>query len=606
MYGDFVIWITTKESAELEQTTQRTIRRNIQKYQHRYVNCQGGNRGQKYEIALESLSQTAQDRYHNIKREQEDILCYTGKQREAANYKAWTVVNYQRSGLSVNEFVLKHNEEYHDEPITKNKLFRWQKKYKNNQDAALIDKRGSNRKGLSSIQPEAWNFFYDIYMTQQKRTVRLCYDITKLEYPDIPSVSTFERQVKKIDKRTLIYYREGKKAFNDSMPYMERSKIDINSNDIWFSDHHRVDVFVKSEDGKRIVRPWLTVFFDARSNKIISHLVRNADPNATAVKKCFRLGVEAHGVPLEVYFDNGKDYRSKSFNADYPLSLVNQLNIRTIYATPYHGQAKTVERFFKTFTDRFSKRFDTYTGKDAKNRPECMQINNDKILKLAPTMQEYTEYLTRYMEEYNTTKSRGRDMGGKCPEQVYCENIKVKSVFSNHKALRLLCGNSEERTVNKNGISLKNNSYFNEILLKHLGKKVNITYDPENIDEISVFDMDNISICTATAKIRTPFRHTTEEDYIRAGNLKKAARLGIKKTKTIRGMSIHEIIAKNQLMEKKFSESGDIPERQHITPETALNVERLEATENSFSGRRIREEESASETLMKYYERTGG
>lgn len=33
----------------------------------------------------------------------------------------------------------------------------------------------------------------------------------------------------------------------------------------------------------------------------------------TAVKKCFRLGVEQNGVPNEVYFDNGKDYRSQQF-----------------------------------------------------------------------------------------------------------------------------------------------------------------------------------------------------------------------------------------------------------------------------------------------------
>lgn len=78
---------------------------------------------------------------------------------------------------------------------------------------------------------------------------------------------------------------------------MERSKLDIASNDIWFSDHHLIDVFVKSTDGKKVIRPWLTVFFDARSSRVVGAVVKNADPNATTIKQCFRLGVEQNGVP---------------------------------------------------------------------------------------------------------------------------------------------------------------------------------------------------------------------------------------------------------------------------------------------------------------------
>lgn len=104
--------------------------------------------------------------------------------------------------------------------------------------------------------------FYSLYMTQQKRKIKLCYDITKLEFPDIPSVSAFERKIKKVPLYAILYYREGNKAFEDALPSMERSKLDINSNDIWFSDHHLVDTFVKSADGQRAIRPWLTVWLN--------------------------------------------------------------------------------------------------------------------------------------------------------------------------------------------------------------------------------------------------------------------------------------------------------------------------------------------------------
>lgn len=450
-------WLTVKEAAQVLSVTERAIQLAVQqnKYQHRYVNGKGRG-GKQLRIALESLPEGAQAKYRGEVSPPADILQFTGKQRDEANAKAWVVEQYQREGLSPDDFVSWFNSNNPaEDAITKSKLFRWQKKYQGKDVAALVDQRGGHNRGQDTIPLEAWELFYSLYMTQQKRSVRLCYDVTKREHPNIPSYKAFERKVKSIPYYAILYYREGPKAFNDALPYMERSKLDIVSNDIWFSDHHLIDVFVKSADGTRAVRPWLTVFFDARSDRVVSFLVRNADPNATAVKKCFRLGVEQNGVPNEVYFDNGKDYRSKSFSKDYPMSLVNQLGIGTIYATPYHGAAKTVERFFGTFTNRFSRRFKVYTGCNAKIRPECMQIADKAIVAQAPTMDEFIKLLSAYIVEYNQTPNEGIDMNGKCPDEVYFENLKRKQIVSDLDALRLLCGNSEERTVHRNGVSIK-------------------------------------------------------------------------------------------------------------------------------------------------------
>jgi len=596
-------WLTVKQVSELLDIGARAVRKAKSKYEYRHVDGVGRG-GKQLQIALESLPQAAQDRYHGKEREQQDILHYTGKQRDEANEKAWIVVQYHQSGLSPDKFVEKFNAENPPEDaITKSKLFRWQREYKRNGVAGLIDQRGGHNRGEDTIPPDAWECFYALYMTQQKRSVRLCYDVTRLQYPDIPSVSAFERKVRQLPYNALVYYREGEKAFKDRcLPSMERSKLDIKSNDVWFSDHHRCDVFVKSADGKRIIRPWLTVFFDARSNKVVSALIRESDPNATAVKQCFRLGTETHGIPDEVYFDNGKDYRSKSFSKDYPMSLVNQLGIKAVYATKYHGQAKTVERFFRTFTDRFSRRFETYTGKDAKNRPECMRVSNNKILPLAPTVEEFRSLLNAYIEEYHQTPSYGIDLDGKCPNEVYYKNLHSKRMVSNLDALRLLCGNSEERTVHKNGISIKNNTYYHELLAHHVGEKITVIYDPENIDKVSIFNHELQAICVAYAKIRTPFRHTSEEDYNKAAKEKKQARAALRKYKPAREMELHEIIARNQILERDFSEFDTAAPIEQLTPQAIRNAEILQSTDQSLSTRRVRDEDSVSDTLMKFYE----
>ncbi len=599
--------LTAKEAAYALGVNVRTVQLAVQEKRINGYFVKGkGRKGQQLRITLESLPEDAQARYRGEQKpSNQDILQYSGKQRETDDFRLLVVLEYQHSSLSLEEFVQQFNAENPPkEAITTSKLFRWQRQYKQGGVAALIDQRGGYNRGQDTIPPEAWDLFYSLYMTQQKRKVKLCYDLTKLEYPDIPSVSSFERKVRKIPQYAILYYREGPKAYEDALPAMTRTKLDIASNDIWFSDHHLVDTFVKSADGQRIVRPWLTVFFDARSNKVMSFIVRNADPNTTVVKQCFRKGVEEWGIPIEVYFDNGKDYRSKkAFGWDYPMSLVNQLGIGMIYAKPYHGQAKTVERFFGTFTDRFSRRFPTYTGRNAKDRPECMQINNKEILQMAPALDEYIQAVGDYIDEYNNTPSSGRDMEHKCPNQVYQENLTTKRVISDFDALRLLCGNSEERVVNKSGVSIMNNSYFNDQLLPHLGERVIVTYDPANIDKVAVFDMDNHAICMAAAKILTPFRHTTEEDYTRAGKEKKAARAIVREYAPKRDMNIREIISRNQLMEVTFQETGEPYIVEQITPKAARNAEILKETDTTARGRRIREEDSITAILSAEYQK---
>ncbi len=321
----------------------------------------------------------------------------------------------------------------------------------------------------------------------------------------------------------------------------------------------------------------------------------------TAIKKSFRLGVEEYGIPRECYFDNGKDYRSKYFNRDYPASLVNQLNLNIIYATKYHGQAKTVERFFGTLESRFGKRFETYAGQDARKRPECMRVPEEKIVELAPTMDEFRSLFADYIKEYNQTPSRGQDMGGKCPDQVYAENLTTRHVLHDKEALRLLCGNSDERVVGKNGVSFMNNSYFNEILLSYIGERVTVVYDPDNIDKMGIFSMDMKAISTAQAKIVTPFRTTTEEDYNRAAKEKKAARAATKRYQPAKGIDLRAIIAQNQLMEKNFAETGEPATVEHITPATKRNADILRNTDISEGRPRFSEEESVSATLMKFW-----
>lgn len=590
-------WLKVREVAELLEVTDSAIKKAVKKNKYKYRHVDGiGQGGKQIEIALESLPQEAQNKYNNVQEEitYKEVTQFTGKQREEANFKALIVEKYRKSQLSPDDFVKDFNERNPDSVITKSQLFRWQRKYKSGDVADLVDKRGGHNRGQITIPPDAWEYFYSLYMTLQKRSIQRCWELTRLEYPNIPTVSAFERNLTTIPKLVMIYYREGEKAFNDALVSMERSREDIASNDIWFSDHHLVDVAVINNRG-RVFRPWLTVFFDARASKVISFIVRDKSADATVIKQCLRLGIEKYGVPKELYFDNGKDYREKSFNADFPISLVKQLGINMIYATPYHGQAKTVERFFGTMEDRFCKLLPTYLGKDAKQRPENMRVTFDKLKDKAPTMEKFIELLTIYFEQYNNTQSGGIDMNGKCPDQVYYENLHTKTKVKDENILRMLCGTFDERTVQKNGVQYQGRFYYHTELLAHQGEKVIINADPYNMDELNIFDTDMQAICKAPAKVRTPFRHTTQEQIREAMKEKKEARKMIQRYAPTRELDTMSIIARNQLLEKQYEETAETKVIENINPALSENSRILTA---STQKQRSSDEENILQAIM--------
>lgn len=556
------IWIDSKQAANLLDVDRSLIQRKVKmdntNFKYRYIHgC--GRGGKKMEILLSSLPDEAIARYKHLeptRNEVEEMEGFSKKQKADANNKAWILDLYQKrdKGVTADEFVEWYNKE-HGESITTSNIFQWQKKLKEGGTAALVDRRGEHKRGTTTIPDVAWDYFCSLYLTQQKRGVQLCYDYTKKEYPDIPSVFAFRRKLKTISEYALIYYREGENALRDVLPSQDRDKTDIESNDIWFSDHHRMDVFSRNENGTKICRMWITAFFDARSNKLISYICRNDDPDAAVIKQAMKKGIEEHGLPKEVYFDNGKDYRSKAFREDFPLSLVHQLGIGSIYATPYHGQAKTVERFFRTLEERFGKMFPTYTGKDAKNRPEQMRIPDKKILTYAVPMETFLECLENYMTDYNHTPSRGKDMEEKSPDAVYYQNLSIKREVKDRKALSLLCGSFDTRTVQKNGITFRHRDYWNKALLPYFKRKVIINYDPENLDELNVFDEDMRSICVAEAKVRTPFRNTTEADYKKAMKQKKQVRQLVEKYRPAMELDTISMISNIQLAEQAEKDS---------------------------------------------------
>lgn len=606
------MWLTVRAVAELLGISERATRKNASnnKYTCRYIGGIGRS-GKQLQILLESLPQEAQDRYNNPGTE-EGLLSdrFSMTQLQEADYKAKVLNDFKASGLSAEKFLEQFNSE-NDENLTLRQLYYWQERLAEGGTQALVDSRGGHNKGMSCISEEAWEFFYSLYMTLQKRSIQWCYDKTKMKFPDIPSVSAFKRKVRTIPEYAILRYRVGTKAFNDALPHMERSRTGVMSNDIWCSDHHRIDVFVRNSTG-HVIRPWLTVFTDIRSTKIMSFIVREADPNATVVKKCLRLGIEKFGVPKEILTDNGKDYKARDLSLEYPLSVMNVLGIGKITATPYHGQAKPIERFFRTLEERFGKMFYSYAGNDAKKRPEHMAKTIQKLEEdpNIPSMDFYIEQLERWIEEYNNTPHYGEGMDGQTPNSVYIQNLEKRVEVKDRNTLKLLCGKTVTRTVDRNGVRIFSQTYSNYdgCLVSYYDKKVMVTYDPDNIDSVFIFDMDYRYICMAESRLKPMFRNTNEEEFNKLAKEKKKVRELVKACRPVREKSIFELIAEHHQQEEMYRNQHEQIETEVLTTPFSEQADKAfepKATDKSFEQRMIAYANTENEKEPETHEETG-
>lgn len=574
------IWLSCIKVAELFGCSKKTLLRKKDNYIYKKA-----NHNENMQFLLASLPLEIQEKYHGLqaKSRQDEILSIQKSKREKADFKLKTIEFYKQAkldGATPEEFLLDYNNRFNC-TVTRSQLFRWQHQYKENGFIGLVDNRGQYNKGESVISKDAWECFYDLYMDQQKRSVAVCYDITKKLYPDIPTLRTFQRKVQSIPYNVLVYYREGEKAYNDKCnPYMIRTREGLKSNDIWCSDHHLCDFWIRNPLKKdSIIRPWLTAFSDIKSGKIVSYILRAEKPNSYVVKKCFRQGVESFGLPEKVYFDNGKDYKEKSFDRDYPLSLVNQLGISVMYAQPYHGQSKPIERFFGTLEERFGKLFPTYTGRNAKQRPEKMMVSNSAIYKKAPSMDEVIKELDAFIKEFHDTPSDACEMNRRTPNEVYFENLETKRILRNKEVLSILCGTFEERKVDRGYVRFKNRTYYNDALIPKNKETVIVNYDCDNLDRLYIFNSDLTLLCIAEPNIKSVFGDITGEEYREAAKRKKQAKAEIENWKPYRNQNIMNLVSEVQLEKKLASEPE--PEREVIqfVPDMDKNISVLESTE---------------------------
>ena len=225
--------------------------------------------------------------------------------------------------------------------------------------------------------------------------------------------------------------------------------------------------------------------------------------------------IEKYGPPDSVKIDNGKDYdsecwtgttkaRRRALKAGYidekmVAGIYAMMGVGISFSIKYHPQSKRIERWFDTLDEQFTKTLPTYCGKDSERKPDYLNdlLKSEKQIREAHSLESFAALIGKYIEAYNNSAHTGSGMEGQSPAQVLVSRSS-RRVMAEGVLDLLLRVWSGELTVSKNGVRFHGIWYgqFNTDLLMLQGKKVRLSYDPDDLRTIYVYDATTLKLLT--------------------------------------------------------------------------------------------------------------
>ena len=325
----------------------------------------------------------------------------------------------------------------------------------------------------------------------------------------IPSEKTLKRRVDALPEAVKVAGRQGKEALQRLYPAQERDKTAFTAMEAVNSDGHKFDVFVQWPGEATPVRPMLVGFQDIYSGKIVSWRLDRTE-NAHTVLLAFGDMVETWGIPEHVVLDNGRGFASKWITGGTPnryrfkvkdsdpAGVLTTLQCQIHWATPYHGQAKPIERTWRDIASSISKDprlAGAWTGNTIANKPENYGSK-------AVPLDVFEKVLAEGIAEHNARQGRrAKVANGGSFDDAFAASYKdamVRRVTEAQRRLWLLAAEGVGVRRQDGTIHLFGNRYWADALADYRGKKVIVRFDPDALhDGVHVYRLDGVYLCAA-------------------------------------------------------------------------------------------------------------
>lgn len=373
-----------------------------------------------------------------------------------------------------------------------------------------------------------WKLFFATYLNRNHWSLEQSYRMASKRtreldtFSAIPSSDQVKYQVKKLNPLVINNARLGPAWVRENMlSYISRDWTEVMPNQIWFADHRVLDfpirVWDENEQCWMARRPWICVYFDAKSWHVISAQILENSPNNWTVRNGLALGVARYGRPDSAYVDNGKDFLLKGFGVPvifsmnesgtevYEHSIFKELDIRMTNSLPYNGRAKCVERFFGYMSREFDKLFPGYLSNTPSTRPDQAELYYKcENAHLLPNEHGLCELFNKWLVEYHNTPNDGKILGGLTPTQAFApENRLQRAPMTEQELIGAFLKPVNGLRKVQRGPSVffgKQEYRGSDKLWKYFDKKVMIKTDANDPSHIFAFEPNGKPICECKAK----------------------------------------------------------------------------------------------------------
>jgi putative transposase len=420
-------------------------------------------------------------------------------------------------------------------PVSWRTLDRW----KSRRDAAgtaddppdHADRRGAWKRGMGALTDDQKNIL--ICCAQHPNAVRVS-EAIRIAHSVMASRGIENGLCERTCRRFLlewksrnfgkwVFSREGKAAWNDQCAlYLERDPEKIEVGDILVADGHRLNFEIVNPYTGKPKRMTLVGWLDMRSNFLLGWDITPNEDTAAIASSLRRAILRLGKVPRLAYMDNGKAFGSRFFNGE-DLSqcgfsgLFGRLGIETVFAWPYHGQSKTIERFFGTFSE-LERLAPSYTGASIETKPahlkrgEPVHARQHEMLTggHVPTLEQAHRAIGSWLDAYHNRPQSGAYLPDKTPMEAFEAG---RGPGIDPLALLYLMLADSTRTIGRNGIAFNGRHYWNEALCDRR-HAVTIRYDLQDDSAIYVFDERGEYVCCARPleKLHPAAHHLGTED----------------------------------------------------------------------------------------------
>lgn len=373
----------------------------------------------------------------------------------------------------------------------------------------LADKRGKKR-GKRTITPDqAASILAVVRQPKGKgrpksEIIRLARYIMKQKGIDSLSEATYRRFLNdwiSINYDEWIWWREGDAGLKRILFGVERDYERIEVGDILVADGHVLNFTTINPFTGKAQRMMLVLFFDMKSSMPCGWEIMPTE-NTQSISVALRRSIIRLGkLPKTVYLDNGRAFKSKYFTqlpkVDFEQTelpgIYKSLGIELIIAKAYHGQSKTIERFFKTFGE-LERMAPSFCGTSIENKPAHMhrgeklhvQINKKITNNFVPSLVDSHRAIATWFDMYaSRPQSDKSHLAGQRPQEIF-EAGRGDGV--DEKLLRILMMKRESKKIYGRGVKVydKGDYYYHPALYGR-NHKVDVLFDWQERDSVLVY-----------------------------------------------------------------------------------------------------------------------